>query len=168
MLVFGFFWLGWGCAYASSFPYTGWLVLYAAMAVLLTVAIRVLRKGTARMSKGTMTGASQWERNAKPFRVILKVEGAGCGLMFLLAIVFHQWNLLAAGISLVVGLHFLPLARLMRVPAYYWTGVAIVVCDVFCTAWFTSSAITVAVGAATGTIMWITGILLLVRSRKLI
>jgi hypothetical protein len=75
-------------------------------------------------------------------------------------------DLLALGISLVVGAHFIPLARLFRFPLYCVTAIAILVCDFVSLAIFKADAITVAVGIATGAILWMTSIYALARARK--
>jgi hypothetical protein len=94
-----------------------------------------------------------WAWTGKQFRLVTVLEGVGCGVVVLLTIVFHRLDLLAAGISLVVGIHFLPLAGRFRFPAYYATGIAIILCDLFSWALFKSDAITVSVGIATGTVL---------------
>lgn len=73
-------------------------------------------------------------------------------------------DLLAAGVSLVVGLHFLPLARLFRFPVYYASGIAIILCDLLSWALLRFQGITFKVGVATGTVLWVTAIYALPRT----
>jgi len=167
LVISGFLWLGWGYAKVARFMPVLWLVLYAAAATLLMLAVRVLHRGNVRLRAASpASGAMGWRRNGGAFRRVLKAEAIGCGLVVLLCAATFRFDLLAAGIALVVGLHFLPLARLFQLPVYYGTGIAIMAVAVFGVVHFAGPAATVAVGLGTGTILWITAICLLLRSRR--
>src|SRR6185437_10042648 len=125
LIAMGFFWLGWGYGYVPKlWPIAstqaglgfglGWMVVYAATIVLLVTAIRAWRKAHARLRIAALSGAELWRRNSQSFRRITMFEGIGCGLVVVLALTLRLPDLMAAGISLVVGLHFLPLGRLFR------------------------------------------------------
>ncbi|OOG47511.1 hypothetical protein B0E52_03540 [Rhodanobacter sp. C06] len=178
LIAMGFFWLGWGYGYVPKlWPIAstqtglgfglGWMVVYAATIVLLVTAIRAWRKDHARLRIAAVPGAELWRRNSQSFRRITMFEGIGCGLVVVLALTLHRPDLMAAGISLVVGLHFLPLGRLFRMPIYYGAGAAVVVGDLLCVALFSGPAVTVAVGIATGAIFWITAIRMLLHRQGL-
>jgi hypothetical protein len=166
MTIFGFIWLGWGFSATKIFPVTGWIVLYLAFLILLAACIQALRKGKAKMKALAVQPDDFWDRNGRRFGVISALEGAGCVLVVVLANIFHRLDLLPAGISLVVGLHFLPLAGLFRFRGYYVVGIAIIVGDVLSCALFRADVITLSVGLTTGTILWVTSIDGLRRSRK--
>jgi hypothetical protein len=166
MTTFGFVWLGWGFSAAQRFPVAGWIIFYLVFLALLAAGIRAIRKGRALMKVHPVPRDDSWVKTNKQFKIITILEGVGCGLVVLLTNVFHRMDLLAAGISLVVGLHFLPLAGLFRFNAYYAVGIAIIAGDVLSCALFRGDAITLSVGVATGTILWVTSIYALLRSGK--
>lgn len=163
----GFFWFGWGLGRAMPAAWRLWLALYAATAILLWVAVRSWRAGKASLcATGAEAGAVSWQHDPGAFRRLLRAEAYACGLVVMLCLVTWRWNWLAAGIALVVGLHFLPLARLFRFPAYHATGIAIVVCVVYDAVHFEGVDMIGAVGATTGTVMWLTAIFMLLHRRR--
>lgn len=166
MIVFGFVWLGWGFSAQTTITVIQWIIFYAAFLALVAVSMITIRKAKARM--GSAGRDDVWARTSKRYGIIAIVEGAGCGIVVLLALSFHRMDLLALGISLVVGAHFLPLAGLFRFPPYYVTAIAIIACDFVSLALFKADAITVAVGVATGAILWMTSIYALIRASKFI
>jgi hypothetical protein len=166
MTILGFTWLGWGFSADAAFTVTQWIIFYLAFLALLGISVHAVRGGNALMKPHSAQRAAFRARTGKKFRIVAILEGTGCGIVVLLTIVFHRLDLLAAGISLVVGIHFLPLAGLFRFPAYYAAGIAIILCDLVSWALLRSDAITVSVGIATGTVLWVTAIYALLRSRK--
>ena len=164
MTVLGFSWLGWGFASLGWFTPALWILFYSVTLCLLTATIRALRKGKALMKVYAANSDEFWAKHGKQFKIITVLEGAGCGVVVLLTIFFHRLDLLAAGISLVVGLHFLPLARLLRFNVYYWSGGAIILCDLLIVLLFNALSITASVGTATGVILWATALYALLRS----
>ena len=178
LIAMGFFWLGWGYGYVPKlWPIAstqtglgfglGWMVMYAATIGLLVMAIRAWRKDHARLRIAAGSGTELWRRKSKSFRRITMLEGVGCGLVVMLALTLRRPDLMAAGISLVVGLHFLPLGRLFRMPIYYGAGAAVLIADLLCVALFSGPAVTITVGMATGVIFWITAIRMLLHRHGL-
>ena len=175
MIVFGFIWLGWGFSANAAFtdfalnralPATRWISFYVAFLVLLGLALQTLRREKVKMKTTSVQRAEFWSRTAPKLKLVSMLEGSGCALVVFLCVMFHRTDLLAAGISLVVGLHFLPLASLTRVRAYYAAGSVIILGDVLSIALLRSDAITFCAGVATGGVLWITAIYTLLRSRK--
>lgn len=99
-----------------------------------------------------------WQKRRKAFRLVTVLEVAGCILVVVLANVFRRPDWVAAGISLVVGLHFLPLGRIFGVASYYWVGALIVVWDILSITALRSWNLTAAVGIGTGLILWATAV----------
>lgn len=166
MTVLGFFWLGWAISEARMSTPIPWPILYVAFLAMLAAAIQSVRKGKALVRTHVAAHNEFWPRVRGPFRTITAIEGAGCAIVVVLVVALHRLDLLGVGISLVVGLHFLPLGRLFRVPVYYAVGTAIIVCDVLAWAFLRSDAITVAVGLTTGLILWATAVYALLRARR--
>jgi hypothetical protein len=167
MTIFGFVWLGWGFSVSQAFtdfsatrllPAARWITFYVVFLALLGISIQALRRAHARWKVLAVPSDVLRSRFNKPFRAITFFEGTGCIVVVFLAVVFHRLDLLAAGISLVVGVHFLPLAWLFQFSAYYVAGVAIMLCDLVSVAALRAEAITFAVGVATGVVLWITAV----------
>lgn len=174
MIIFGFFWLGWGFSSwplftnfsRGAWPAVLWILFYGTSLAFLGIGIRALRR-TRRQMKILPSGSHDFRsRYGKQFRLISILEGVGCGLVLLLASHFHRMDLLAAGIGVVVGLHFLPLAHLFRFPPYYVTGAAIVLWDVLSSLLLHGSRITLSAGIGTGSVLWITAVYVLSCSSK--
>ena len=172
MAIFGFIWLGWGFSVSSAFtnfssgslaPAIRWLSFYAVFVGLLVVSVQAVRKSKKRMMALSVSPKDFRSGFGKSFRVIALFEGIGCGVVALLAIAFHRLDLLAAGISFVVGLHFLPLGRLFRFPAYYVAGILIVVFDLVSIVLLRAESITLSVDVTTGAVLWITAVYALLR-----
>jgi hypothetical protein len=173
MAFFGFVWFGWGFSAYRAFtdfssgrtlPAARWVSFYVIFLVLLGLSIQALRLSRPQVVKAGVSDDFR-SRFSKQFRVICFFEGTACGVVALLAVTFHRTDLIAAGISLVVGLHFLPLARLFRMKSYYVAGIAIIISDALSVYLFRGQDITLCVGLATGTALWLTALYLLVLSR---
>ena len=175
MAIFGFVWLGWGFSVSSAFtefssgavlPATRWLSFYAVFICLLGLSISALRKGKKRMKAQFISPEDFRSRFGKQFKIITLTEGIGCGIVVLVALAFHRLDLIAAGISLVVGLHFLPVARLFRFSPYYVTGMTIILSDLLSVLLLQGQSITFAVGVATGTVLWLMAVYALLCARQ--
>jgi hypothetical protein len=174
MTIFGFVWLGWGFSVCAAFtdfssgsalPATRWITFYVAFLVLLVTSIWAQRQAKARLQALSTTPGDFRAKFGKPFRLIVYLEGTACAIVVSMVLIFHRRDLLAAGISLVVGLHFLPLARLFRFPSYYAAGIVIILCDLLSIATLRADSITLSVGIETGAVLWATAIYALLLSR---
>lgn len=159
--TFGFIWFGWGLGDADFASWPLWIALYVAAIVLAVSAVAALRSGKSLLRRYA-AGDDTFRRTMRPrFLAITVAEFAGCAIVVILCLVFHRWDLLAAGISIVVGLHFIPLARLFEMPIYYWTAAGIVAVDAAALATQRGDAISVAAGIGTGGVLWATAVYVL-------
>lgn len=133
-----------------------------------TLAVIVVRRGRKTMRTQGATRADFWRTRRKPFVIVTVLEVAGCSVAVILANLFHRPDWLAVGISLVVGLHFLPLGRIFEVVVYYWVGSLIVLWDILTIAASKSWNLTASASIPTGLILWATSIYVLVRSFRTI
>ena len=163
---FGFFWLGWGISAWRPTDTLLWILMYGVTIALVVVSVRTLRRGKAEMKALNVPREEFWQKHGRRFKQINLFEGLGCGIVVALALGFHRKDMLAPGISLVVGLHFAPMARLLHFNAYYFTSAAIVLCDVLAVAFFQGDALTAASALATGMVLWITGFYVLALTRQ--
>lgn len=173
MVVFGFFWFGWAFSNSSLFtnfssgrarPAILWILFYCVSLVFVGIGIRAARRTRRELKALGPSSGDFRSRYGKQFRLISILEGIGCGIVLLLASRFHRMDLVAAGIGVVVGLHFLPLAHLFGFPAYYITGVGIVLCDAVSMVLLQGTTITLSAGIGTGAALWITAVYALCRS----
>lgn len=168
LTVFGFLWLGWGFSAAGGGALGWWILFYVISLTLLGAAIQTLRTGRRLMKKYPSNLENPWVKARKTFRIVTILEAIGCAIALLLANLLHRPEIIPAGISLAVGLHFFPLAKLFRFPAYYATATAIILCDVFSWILFRANGVTIAATLSTGIILWTTAIYALLRVRQAI
>jgi hypothetical protein len=170
MSFFGFVWLGWGfsaVAAVSNFPPALWAAFFIVTAVLMGFAIAALRRGRALMKAQGTSRQEFWSQRRRPFRIVTSLEVLGCVLVVVLANIFHRPDWIASGISLVVGLHFIPLGSIFDFPAYYFVGSLIAAWDILSVAALNSSNSTAFAALGTGVILWVTAIAMLFRSIRL-
>lgn len=116
-------------------------------------------------------GASRrdfWQTRRKPFGIVTLLEVVGCIVVVMLTNVFQRPDWIAVGISLVVGLHFLPLGRIFGFASYYWVGTLIVVWDILTITALKSWNLTASASIATGVILWATAIYVLALSFRIV
>jgi len=176
MIFFGFIWLGWGFSSSPAFtdfssdrvlPAARWICFYLAFLIFLAISIVAVVKARHRMKTLAIGPGEYRDRFSKPFRAICFFEGGGCAVAVALALGFHRVDLLAAGISLVVGVHFVPLARLFRINAYFITAAAVIAVDLVCIFVFKGKQVTFLSASATGIILWGTATYLMILERRL-
>ncbi len=131
VLVFaiaGAFWLGMALGPAAfAIGVVPWLAVLAAMiggaAALMRAALRLRRRSGFRASD-LRRADPDTRRIITGFRIVGLLEGTLVAAAVLLCRHFGRLDLVWPAIGLAVSLHFLPLARLLDVPAYYVTALA--------------------------------------------
>lgn len=162
---FGLAWLTWGL---STFPRLSpaiWAALDGLAIVLVVFAVRALRQGKVLMKAQGISRADFWANRGKAFRIVTALELAGIVVVLVLANALHRPELIAAGVGIVVGLHFLPLGRIFDAPAYYWSGGVMAAWDALTVALKFRNPVPCAT-IATGAILWTTAIYALLRHRS--
>jgi hypothetical protein len=123
--------------------------------------------GAAKQEDDESTGCVAqrlWKKRRKAFGIVAVLEVVGCIIVLALVGVFRRPDWAAAGISLIVGLHFLPLARIFESTAYYWVGSLMVAWDIVTVTVLKSWNPTVSADIASGAILWAAAIHTLMRS----
>lgn len=69
-------------------------------------------------------GGRRWAEISKTYWTIVAVEWISCGVAVNVLYRVGHPDLTPQAIGVIVGLHFLPLAKIFRAPIYYWTGAA--------------------------------------------
>lgn len=160
MVVFG---LGWALVAAVGLTSSGpGRIAAGAVAVVLAVLVAVLAL-RSRASPSARRGRS----SADPGRDFVRVNIAQTVLILVAVFGFARAGhplLIAPATALVVGLHFLPLARIFGIPLYLVTGAVLVLIAgigfVLVTTDVSDSAVLVAVGLPAAVTLWCTSLLL--------
>jgi hypothetical protein len=98
-----------------------WTVLGAALTVTVTTVVLALRGQPVQRSRSQ---PSDWQRR---YNLVGLMEGVAIGLIIAALIYLGQPAFIPAPISVIVGLHFFPLAHAFDQPQYVWTGVGLCV-----------------------------------------
>jgi hypothetical protein len=112
------------CGFAALWAWYGVSSLHGpAWLAPLALAPSVLIPALA-LSRPRADG-EDWKQAQRPFYIVVALEGIAIFALVNLAANLHRPDLIMPAIALVVGLHFLPLARIFRFPAYALTGLAL-------------------------------------------
>jgi len=136
-------------------------------------AVRLLLRALRRPKDSTAEGRARGKKTGMWFGIIFGLEGMIIGITSSVLAATHQGELIVPIAILVVGLHFLPLARLFDVSAYYALGIAVAAVTVGTLAFVPSSATiagiaawTLVPGDAFILLTWLTVAYLLIRAGR--
>jgi hypothetical protein len=165
--MFGAGWLGWGLGEAKAFngftgPMFGFMTL-----LLLACSIFVLRRGRLLRKKYPAVGAST-RTTLKWYLLVVLMEILGVLLVMSLANRFHRADLGTDWCAMVVGLHFLPLAKIFRAPHLVVLGILMTLWCALCWVLFRSNALVISVSLGTGILLWGSCVFALLRARRVI
>lgn len=161
---FGAFW-----AFASILHWpraTFWTWALAGIPVVALTLFSILRMiGAAGLPEAAdgAQAAREGKRMGRNFGIICGIEFALIGGASALLARSGRPLLIPVAIALIVGLHFLPLARVFRLPVYYATGV---LCVAFALASLLVADETVrllALGVAMAVVLWLSAAAVLLR-----
>jgi hypothetical protein len=165
--MFGAGWLGWGLGEAKAFngftgPMFGFMTL-----LLLACSIFVLRRGRLLRKKYPAVGAST-RTTLKVYLLVVLMEILGVLLVMSLANRYHRADLGTDWCAMVVGLHFLPLAKIFRAPHLVVLGILMTLWCALCWVLFRSNALVISVSLGTGILLWGSCVFALLRARRVI
>ncbi len=165
--MFGAGWLGWGLGRANAFngftaPTFGFMTL-----LLMTGSIYFIHNGRQLRKKCTARIDSTRQTVRKWFLLIVLIETLAIALVSILAYRLHRADLATNWCAMIVGLHFLPLARVFRAPQLIVRGILITVWCVFCWAFFRSNALVISTSLGTGILLWGSCVFSWFRARKI-
>jgi hypothetical protein len=108
-------------------------VVTAAVLVAFVVAnIRLWRLAARLPAHGSPEEADYWRKSGVRFGIVFGIEFALIAIASgILSSIGHE-TLIPPVIALIVGIHFLPLSPLFRIPTYFVTGIAMSVLAVVC------------------------------------
>jgi len=165
--MFGAGWLGWGLGEARAFtgfvgPAFGLTELF-----LLVCSIYVIQKGRRLRKRYPPVPASARQAIRRSFLLVVVLEILALASVSILAWRLHRPDLGTDWCAMVVGLHFLPLARIFRSTQLGVIGILITFWCVLCWVLFRWNALGLSVALGTGTLLWIASVLALFRARKI-
>lgn len=98
------------------------LALLAAASVILPV-VQLVR---VRRLPFSTRGGRRWSEVSKAYWTIVAIEWGACILVSNWLSRTGRADLISQAVGLIVGLHFVPLAKIFRAPVYHWTAAAMV------------------------------------------
>jgi hypothetical protein len=178
LAIAGAVWFSMAASVAEPVPGWTWalieLAILAGVGLVAWGGVRV-RRTAGGFSLRDLEHASPGAR-ARAHRIqvgflwVSLLEWALVGLSFFLCHSFHRDDLRWAGLALAVSLHFLPLARLVRVQPYYWTAatgsILSLAALVVPHAALSEQVRTVLVGLGMGAVVWITAAYVTLRADR--
>jgi hypothetical protein len=135
---------------------------------LLARSIYVIRTGRLLRKKYPPGSASGQPRILKPFLLVVLIEAPALSLVSILAHRLHRPDLAPDWYGTVVGLHFLPLAKIFGAPGLAVIGILIALWCLLCWALFRPETLTIAVSIGTGILLWAASASALFRARKIV
>jgi hypothetical protein len=137
-----------------------WLTTISILTAIF-VAWPVIR---LRSFPGTPRSASdrqRWAAIAVPYWTIVAIEWLLSAVAVNWLVHIHRYSLVPQALGVIVGLHFLPLARLFKSPLYYWTGAAMVLGSVASLAIHAGHLRNIAANGVDGLSLWATAAVIL-------
>jgi len=159
---FGALWFLLGLAASQRLSLPTACALAAGLAALVAGAV-LLRRRSAALPPSTLDPEEQ-RRAGRTFGRVNAVQWAA---IVLIAVVLGRLHLDAytpAAVTVVVGLHFFPLARLFRSPQHHVTGAALVLWGAVCLLLVPRDVLQSTSAFGTGAILWTAAAVTLVRS----
>lgn len=171
--IFAALWANWARPLWSGLPgMYGWAAVFivaATSGTLVAAGIAMLRRGR-RMSLATGVGDAAPRTMRSRFMLVLAGEIVALNVAAYLLISQHMMQYLAPAVAVVVGLHFLPLAKIFRAPYFFATAVVMTLAGVLAAAAMATGGSAVAASGiadlACAVTLWGTGFISWFRVRK--
>jgi hypothetical protein len=165
--MFGAGWLGWGLGVANAFNGIVGPAFGLSELALFGCAIYAILKGRRLRKQYPPVQPSAWKTGQKTFWLVVVLEGLAIAAAFLVAWRLNRQDLGADWAAMIVGLDFLPLARIFRAPQLSVIGILITLWCALCWILFRSHALVISVTLGTGTLLWVASISALYRARQI-
>ncbi len=165
--MFGAGWLGWGLGNAKAFngfvgPTFGFTALF-----LFACSVYFIRKGRLLSKQCPAAAISRRHSILKWFLLVALIEVLAIALVAILANRLHRADLATVWCAMIVGLHFLPIAKIFRAPQFGVLGILMILWCVVSWVLFQSSAIAISASIGTGILLWGSCVASLFRVRRI-
>ncbi len=166
--MFGAGWLGWGLGNAKAFngltgPLFGFTTVF-----LLACSVYAVRKGRRLREQYPAANGPERKTIRNRFLLVVLVEAVATAFASILANRLHRPDLATDWCALIVGLHFLPLARIFHAPRYNVLALLMTLWCLLCWGLFRSNALTISVSLGTGVLLWSSCVSALFRARRIV
>ncbi len=162
------FGLAWCLASLLNWPsHPHWTIVLAlgiAASLIAASAFRIVCPGGATAPDATRA-AADGRRAGILFGIIFTLEGAFIALAAVLLSRHQLTDWIPVAAALIVGVHFLPLAHVFRVPLYYATGVLSILAAVVCFAIRDPASRVFWLGLSMAAILWLSASAALLQTR---
>lgn len=165
---FGALWLAFGLAVARAFSLLVIVIFATGFITLAAGATRLIHKGKAlRAQLGGRPGARS-AKFRKQFIGVTIAETVACVAVAWACSAANRPVWIPVGIAAIVGLHFLPLAKIFATRIYYATGIGILACCAASVIFYRAQAIDmdIAAGIGTGMVLWLSAAYGLLYARR--
>lgn len=164
MAGFGAIWMISGVNALRLFRWETWLVIAVLTGLLCLMARQRLQRARQIASTGVAVPESQsMQDRRRRFGRVMAFEWVPILLTVVVLGCIGHPELIMPAIAVIVGVHFIPLAKLFDVPLYYWTGGSLVLIAVVSFAIGDQVLRQVITGLGCGLSLWLTSAVLLFR-----
>jgi hypothetical protein len=164
--MFAAAWMYWGLFIARALTLPRVVVIAVVELLLLAAASYFIRRGKELCARyPPLPQANTRSVRGKWFLIVVVAEIALAIVAGGTAASLRRFELIPDWIAIVVGLHFLPLAKIFRAISMVYIGTAMVLWSIACWIFFHSNALGAAAAFGTGALLWIACLASMVRAR---
>jgi hypothetical protein len=167
LAISGAGWLSWGLVESQGFTGVVGPVFGCIGLLLVGASIYTIRRGRLLRKRYLPIPSATRRAIRGSFLLVFGIEIAAIVLVVALANRLHRNDLAADWCAIVVGLHFVPLAKIFRAPILGGLGVLIVLWSILCWAGFRRNMFLVSVAAGTGILLWAACVSAVLRARAM-
>lgn len=160
----GWGWILWGLFAGQAFTPTYGIVLLCVEILLLCGAVLCMVKGRKLRRQVPSLPVSVRRNTRNWFLLVLAAEIGAIMIVVVIARSLHRIDLAIVWIAMIVGIHFLPLARIFRARALGVIGVLITIWCLVSWGLFRSSAVAISAAIGTGILLWVASAQALIRA----
>jgi hypothetical protein len=158
-------WMSWAASFVPTARISS-LAIVGTMTILIA-GWAVSRVRAARRYQDSAADRERWASIAPLYWIDTAAEWVlGAAAVIALAH-FRRYSLIPQFLGVIMGLHFLPLARLLRAPRYYIMGTAMILCVLASLLVPESSIRNVLACVGIGLPMWITAVVILSQDKAI-
>lgn len=161
--IFGALWLLLGLAAREWLSLPTVLALAAGLGALVVAALVLQRRATAALP-GEAVDPEEQRRIGRTFGRVNAIQWAAIIFIAVALGRFHLDAYTPAAVTVVVGLHFFPLARLFRHPQHHLTGALLVAWGAICPLLLPRETLQSTTAFGTGALLWVSAAITLGRA----
>jgi hypothetical protein len=159
--------LGWGLGALRAFNAAVGTAFGLLSLFLWAWSINTMRTGRLLGKQFPPLPASRRRAIRRSFLLVTLIEILALAFVFILSNKIRRPDLGIDWAVLVVGLHYLPLAKTFRAPVLGVLGALITFWSLLCLVMFSSNVLQISVVLGTGTLLWSASAYILLRARKI-